>query len=74
MGLGYDHRDGVPDIKIDLAKCEGAGVCAQICPMNENDMVEVNGKQKAQPRRAQDCMTCMACVNGYPYGACTFEA
>jgi NAD-dependent dihydropyrimidine dehydrogenase PreA subunit len=41
--------------------------------MNVYDMVEIEGKKKAQPTRASDCILCMACVNGCPQGACTVE-
>ncbi len=61
------------DVKVDLNKCNGAGVCAEVCPMNVYDMVEVGGKKKAQPTRAADCIMCMACVNGCPQGACSVE-
>ena len=61
------------DVKVDLAKCNGAGVCAEVCPMNVYDMVEIEGKKKAQPTRASDCILCMARVNGCPQGACTVE-
>jgi NAD-dependent dihydropyrimidine dehydrogenase PreA subunit len=41
--------------------------------MNVYDMVDVKGKKKAQPTRAEDCIMCMACVNGCPAGAITVE-
>ncbi len=61
------------DVKVDLKKCEGAGVCAEVCPMKVYDMVDVEGKKKAQPTRAEDCIMCMACVNSCPVGAITVE-
>jgi len=48
------------DVKVDLAKCEGAGVCAEVCPMNVYDIIDVKGKKKAQATRAQDCIICLA--------------
>ena len=44
------------DVTVDLTKCNGAGVCAEVCPMNVYDMVEIGGKKKAQPTRASDCI------------------
>lgn len=61
------------DVKVDLVKCIGAGVCAEVCPMNVYDMVDIDGKKKAQATRAQDCILCMACVNGCPAVAITVE-
>jgi NAD-dependent dihydropyrimidine dehydrogenase PreA subunit len=63
----------VADVKVDLDKCVGAGVCAEVCPMSVYDMVDVKGEKKAQPTRAEDCIMCMACVNGCPAGAITVE-
>lgn len=61
------------DVTVDLAKCTGAGVCADVCPMNVYDMVEIGGKKKAQATRASDCILCMACVNSCPSAAITVE-
>lgn len=61
------------DVKVDLGKCTGAGVCAEVCPMNVYDMVEISGEKKAQATRASDCIMCMACVNGCPSAAITVE-
>jgi len=48
-------------------------VCAEVCPMNVYDMVEINGERKARPTRADECIMCMACVNGCPVSAITVE-
>ena len=61
------------DVKVDLTKCNGAGVCADVCPMNVYDMVDIKGQKRAQATRASDCIMCMACVNGCPQGACSVE-
>jgi len=48
-------------------------VCAEVCPMNVYDMVDVDGEKKAQPTRMEDCIMCMACVNSCPTQAITVE-
>ena len=58
---------------VDLETCEGIGVCAEVCPVSVYDMVQIKGKTKAQPTRADDCVLCMSCVNGCPVGAITVE-
>ncbi|MFH0850559.1 MAG: 4Fe-4S dicluster domain-containing protein [Candidatus Bathyarchaeota archaeon] len=63
----------LPKVTVDLEKCEGAGVCAEVCPMNVYDIVEIKGERKARPTRADDCIMCMACVNGCPVAAITIE-
>jgi NAD-dependent dihydropyrimidine dehydrogenase PreA subunit len=63
----------MPKVTVDLDACEGAGVCAEVCPMNVYDMVDVEGEQKAQATREEDCIMCMACVNACPTQAITVE-
>ena len=64
----------MPKVTVDLNVCEGAGVCAEVCPMNVYDMVEVDGVKKAKASRQDDCIMCMACVNACPTQAITVEA
>ena len=63
----------MPNVIVDLNACEGAGVCAEVCPMNVYDMVEVDDGKKASPARMDDCIMCMACVNACPTQAITVE-
>jgi NAD-dependent dihydropyrimidine dehydrogenase PreA subunit len=63
----------LPTVTVDLEKCEGAGVCADVCPMNVYDMVEMGGEKKSQPTRQEDCIMCLACVNSCPTQAITVE-
>lgn len=63
----------MPTVIVDLELCEGAGVCAEVCPMNVYDMVEVDGAKKASPARMDDCILCMACVSACPTQAIVVE-
>ena len=66
----------LPKVIVDLDKCEGAGVCAEVCPMNVYDIVEMpeyNNAMKSQPTRMEDCIICLACVNACPTQAITVE-
>lgn len=66
----------MPKVTVDLEKCSGAGVCKSVCPMDVYDLVEMpeyNNETKADPARMEDCILCMACVNGCPEQAITVE-
>ena len=66
----------MPKVIVDLDACEGAGVCAEVCPMNVYDIVEMpkyNNERKSQPTRMEDCIMCMACVTSCPTQAITVE-
>ena len=63
-------------VTVDLEACEGAGVCADVCPMNVFDIVEMpehDNKKKAQSNRMEGCIMCLACVNACPTQAITVE-
>jgi NAD-dependent dihydropyrimidine dehydrogenase PreA subunit len=66
----------LPKITVDLEKCEGAGVCVEVCPVNVYDiekMPEHNNQEKALPNRMDDCIMCLACVSACPTQAITIE-
>ncbi|MCB2171911.1 4Fe-4S dicluster domain-containing protein [archaeon] len=67
----------MPKVVVDLNQCSGAGVCKDVCPVDVYDLVEMpeyDNETKAKPTRADECIMCMACVNGCPEGAITVEA
>jgi len=59
----------MPTVTVDKKKCDGDGVCVDICPMNVYEMVD----GKSDPVRSDDCIMCMACVNACPNQAITVE-
>lgn len=66
----------MPKVIVDLDKCEGASVCADVCPMNVYDIVEMteyNNEKKSQPTRMEDCIMCLACVSACPTEAIIVE-
>jgi NAD-dependent dihydropyrimidine dehydrogenase PreA subunit len=66
----------MPKIAVDLTKCNGDGVCADVCPVEVyelQELAEYPGEQKSVPVNADDCILCMACVASCPTGAITVE-
>jgi len=59
----------MPTVTVDKSKCDGEGICVDVCPMNVYDMVA----GKSEPTRAVDCIACMACVNSCPTQAISVE-
>jgi len=59
----------MPTVTVDKNKCDGDGVCVDICPMNVYELVD----GKSEPVRADDCIMCLACVNACPNQAITVE-
>ncbi|MCD6263672.1 ferredoxin family protein [Candidatus Bathyarchaeota archaeon] len=63
-------------ITVDWNKCRGAGVCVQVCPMSVWDLEEApeyGNELKGHPKRPEDCILCMACVNACPNQAIEVE-
>lgn len=48
-------------IAVDIEKCSGCGICAQVCP--SGSMRVENGKAAHLPSR---CQTCLACIHACP--------
>jgi len=68
--------DEMPKVKVDWNKCNGDGVCAEVCPVNVfelKNLPEHPDTQKSVPVRESDCIACMACVTSCPTQAITVE-
>lgn len=66
----------MPKVKVDWSKCNGDGVCVEVCPVNVFELKklpEYPDTQKSVPVRESDCIACMACVTSCPAQAITVE-
>jgi NAD-dependent dihydropyrimidine dehydrogenase PreA subunit len=66
----------VPRVKVDWSKCNGDGVCVEVCPVNVFELKklpEYSDEQRSVPVREGDCIACMACVASCPTQAITVE-
>ena len=64
------------DVKVDWKKCNGDGVCIDICPVEIfelQDLTEHPDSKKSVPVRKEECIQCMACVTSCPTEAITVE-
>ncbi len=53
----------MPEIKVDLDKCDGCGECVGVCPA---EVWEIGDDGKAHPVRIEDCEECCSCVESCP--------
>lgn len=60
-------------IKIDRDKCNGCGLCAQICPGNLIRMAGQGKNRKAVMAYPDECWGCMACVKICPQQAIAYS-
>ncbi len=65
------HADKLYDVKIDLEKCKGMGICIDVCPRNCYEMDELK-KKITMPRR-EFCVQCGACIVQCPFDALYFQ-
>lgn len=66
----------MPKVKVDWNKCNGDGVCVEVCPVNVfelQNIPEYPDTHKSVPVRENDCIMCMACVASCPTQAITVE-
>ena len=64
------HADKLFDVEIDLTKCEGTGICADVCPRNCYELD--TEKRKITMPRQRFCVQCAACIVQCPYDALYF--
>jgi len=66
----------MPKVKVDWIKCNGDGICVDVCPVDVfelQDIAEHPDTQKSVPVREDDCILCMACVTSCPTEAIIVE-
>ncbi|MGD8544908.1 MAG: ferredoxin family protein [Candidatus Bathyarchaeota archaeon] len=66
----------MPDVIVDPKKCNGDGVCIDICPVEVFELQKLPkypDGEKSVPVRKDDCILCMACVVSCPTEAITVE-
>jgi NAD-dependent dihydropyrimidine dehydrogenase PreA subunit len=62
----------MPQIVIDLSKCDGCGeyvACMEICPMSNYEIRETKDGKKAFVREGYECLGCKKCVPECPMEA-----
>ena len=64
------HADKLFDVEIDLTKCEGTGICTDVCPRNCYELD--TEKRKITMTRQRFCVQCAACIVQCPYDALYF--
>jgi len=66
----------MPKVKVDWTKCNGDGICVDVCPVEVfelQDIAEHPDTQKSVTVREDDCILCMACVTSCPTEAIIVE-
>jgi len=66
----------MPKVKVDWTKCNGDGICVDVCPVDVfelQDIAEHPDTQKSVTVREDDCILCMACVASCPTEAIIVE-
>jgi len=58
-------------IKIDNEKCNGCGICREVCPKGPKifEIKNIGGKEKCVVLDASWCQECTNCVSRCPTGA-----
>ena len=58
-------------ITIDLDKCNGDGICVDVCP---SGVYELDDKGKSKAVNPDECIECLACVDQCPENAITIDS
>ncbi len=69
MGIigGIFNRGGLFALKKEVRKCNGCGVCNEVCPMNIHSVAEEMEKENVS---TFECIYCMKCVEKCPQDGC----
>ena len=58
-------------VRVDTRKCDGEGLCAELCPVDVFEMQSSNSTKKSTPVREENCILCMICEVNCPTKAVT---
>ena len=48
----------MPEVKIDLEKCDGDGICVDVCPVAVFELKEEGGNTKSYVVNQDECLVC----------------
>lgn len=66
----------MPEVKVDLERCDGCGTCVDVCPVmvfELKELPEYPDTGKSVPEREEDYIVCMACTASCPQEAITVQ-
>lgn len=66
----------MPKVKVDWEKCNGDGVCVEVCPVEVFELQSLSDfpdTEKSVPVREDECILCMACEASCPTEAIKVE-
>ncbi|RLI35225.1 ferredoxin [Candidatus Bathyarchaeota archaeon] len=63
----------MPEVKVDLEKCNGCGTCVDVCPVSVFELQDVEGysEKKSVPVNQDACIVCRSCEVQCPTQAIT---
>jgi len=56
-------------VNVDHNKCNGDGICVDVCPVNVFEMQDIKGEKKSVAVNEEACIVCRACEAQCPTGA-----